>query len=494
MPRPNQLPLDYFDGAGNVSDREGLLRVLRELDDAIAAAPRSSGVEGVIHQLYADGENGSDAWAGDTPSTPKRTLGALGALLPDFIRDSVTLNIRNKFTLDQGSVPTIGAVGFYVGNQVATTGRVMLDGGSEVDEVAGPWVADIYAVDRIGRASLTMTPDQYAGRWLEVVDGPMAGRRVAVQENDATTFYPVKAWSLDPGPATFRLVEPHTEIYGVPGLPSDYAVLGTAGTIRFMVQRLKITGEAYIAAGRSGSLGLGQVVINATKHLLVWNVSEVYMTGAGYHPATGAVLTGDEAGFARAGLSVLAPSSLMTIANVGLSGLFNSVFRCDLLLDACVLDNYLMWHGTKILGKLSVRNSLPRGPLVSGYAEAGYRKCKISNPAGVGLELISSGRAYMDGALDISDCGSHAIVVDDSSFLINAAGLAGSGNVGAGLHAPNGGKVSFSTGSTPTVTGTVGDVSLDGTTEASTWAAIAAGTPINGATPGNVEFAVVKKV
>jgi hypothetical protein len=57
------------------------------------------------------------------------------------------------------------------------------------------------------------------------------------------------------------------------------------------------------------------------------------------------------------------------------------------------------------------------------------------------------------------------------------AAVSGTGNTGAGVHAKNNSTVLIADGSPPTLTGTVGNLSFDGTTQASTWAAIDGGTP-----------------
>jgi len=49
---------------------------------------------------------------------------------------------------------------------------------------------------------------------------------------------------------------------------------------------------------------------------------------------------------------------------------------------------------------------------------------------------------------------------------------------GAGVYAHSGSVVHIKDGAPPTLTGTVGDLSTDGTTQISTWAAIDAGTPV----------------
>ena len=57
--------------------------------------------------------------------------------------------------------------------------------------------------------------------------------------------------------------------------------------------------------------------------------------------------------------------------------------------------------------------------------------------------------------------------------------VGGSGNTGAGLRGNSGSNVFITDGSTPTITGTVGDISTDGTTEDATWAEIDAGTALH---------------
>jgi hypothetical protein len=88
--------------------------------------------------------------------------------------------------------------------------------------------------------------------------------------------------------------------------------------------------------------------------------------------------------------------------------------------------------------------------------------------------LIADGTVMRIDALNITTCPSSALKVEGAVLKIPVgAALTGNGSAGAGMYALNGAFVDV-TGE-PTLTGTVGDVSLDGTTAAVTWANIAAG-------------------
>jgi hypothetical protein len=108
--------------------------------------------------------------------------------------------------------------------------------------------------------------------------------------------------------------------------------------------------------------------------------------------------------------------------------------------------------------------------------DTGYATTKLGGGGTVGITLRGCTYWVMGDGVDISDCGSHGIEVIDS--LVKVGAIAGSGNGGAGVYAHSGSVVHIEDGSPPTITGTVGDLSTDGTTEASTWADIDAGTSV----------------
>ena len=119
-----------------------------------------------------------------------------------------------------------------------------------------------------------------------------------------------------------------------------------------------------------------------------------------------------------------------------------------------------------------------------------YNPIYIDSSSSVGIRVIDS---YIDiGAgseVVIENNTSHGIDVFNATFVMNAA-PSGSGNGGAGCYAHDNSVVRFPTGTTPTVTGTVGDTTTDGTNPNNTWATINGGTRVT----DTDEFTIIKAV
>jgi hypothetical protein len=129
------------------------------------------------------------------------------------------------------------------------------------------------------------------------------------------------------------------------------------------------------------------------------------------------------------------------------------------------------------------------------FYDAGYQPCLIEGATGVGLQLIKSNISIQRGSLEINNCTSHAIESINSLVKFNSSGagsVIGVGNAGAGIYAHSGSVVHIDPANPPTITGTVGDISVDGTSQISTWAGVAAGVPVDTITPGNTEANVIK--
>jgi hypothetical protein len=68
--------------------------------------------------------------------------------------------------------------------------------------------------------------------------------------------------------------------------------------------------------------------------------------------------------------------------------------------------------------------------------------------------------------------------------------VVGSNSGGFGVYAHSGSIVHIPNGKPPTISGGTGDLSFDGSTEASSWASLDAGTPVNSA----AEVSMAKEV
>jgi len=100
-----------------------------------------------------------------------------------------------------------------------------------------------------------------------------------------------------------------------------------------------------------------------------------------------------------------------------------------------------------------------------------YIDCRFGNATGVGLTV--NGVTYIScDKLLVESNSSHGIDLNNSTMHANNV-ISGSSNTGAGAYVHNGSKMTFASGYTPAVTGTVGDVAMSSpSAPEDTWANI----------------------
>jgi len=434
-----------------------------------------------IMHLYADGTSGSDLNTGLTFLSPKKTLQAVFDLVPGFVNHHVCLHLTGSFTdtavLNRGSSVASGPV-------------LLLDGGTAMTVVAdnggSPWVSDINSVWSLGKAGLTWTIDQYMGWWIEVVTGPAAGETRQIFSNSATTIVPIRKWSVDPGAgAQFRIVRPSTKLTG--GL-----TLGILfGYLNIRMQNIYMEGgSSYFRCWNAAMVVTNPVEVDRT----IFNItsySPVY--GNGLYTYYGWT---DTTTFAR----MSSGPTWIGVSSIGASAGGDSF-------DAPVYLNLTGWISLKttviggcrfILDYASrVKNLILSGMAGSTVAfqanidtsSANFKQTVVGGGTGVGLKMLDSVARLV--SCDIGGCSTHGIELINSRLHMDGVISSATINGGAGVYAHSGSVVYQKSGSTPTISGTAaGNLSTNGTSQKSTWAAIEAGTPVADTT----EMVVAKKV
>lgn len=455
--------------------------------------PPASCVRQTTYQmhLYADGTNGSDTNNGLSSLAPKKTIQAVFDLVPTYVNHSVFIHLSGTFT------ETATA---RLQRQVNQSVYVVIDGGSDktiVDDNSGSnYTADINSTSTIGFSGAGWTVDTFFGWWVEILTGPSAGAIRSIQGNTATTITVTKAMT-DPGAgAKFRIVRPATTLNGPKLAVEPYG----AGSL--WIQRIHMAGTAsYVSASNGNTLRITSVTSESTG--ATGNANGVYwlegVTNCGTWAA--GVFTGN---FVYDTTAQCGISSRSTSANAAVflrnlrSVILMSVLARYVSMTNC---NYSFNDGCRVTGGVGGSAIYIYGSTTDTgfYSNTAQPIHKVSNAIGRGIYLENSQLViYSYGGVDIYGCQTHGIELVNSLLTILKPitaynGLTGSSNGGAGLYAHYGSKVYLKPDYTPTLTGTVGNISLDGTTQASTWAAIAGGTPIDGATVGNTEFVLVKK-
>jgi hypothetical protein len=113
-----------------------------------------------------------------------------------------------------------------------------------------------------------------------------------------------------------------------------------------------------------------------------------------------------------------------------------------------------------------------------GYYNPATQSVPMFGGASDGYGILLNGSVMrFNYVVDISGCSSHGVIVNRGYAEILAA-ITGSGNGGAGVYAHNGSVVNIKNGAPPTISGTRGHLSVDGTTNATWWSTLDAGTPL----------------
>jgi hypothetical protein len=419
-------------------------------------------------QIWANGTTGDDANDGLTEATPKKTLEGALSVLPDILKHHCTINVRGEFVLS----------GWYIIRRILYGAILVVDGGPEVEVLAGPFTSTGATALSIADSGQSWTVDEHAGAWVEILDGPAAGETRTIYENDATTLYPQPSgdWSVSPGVgATFRIVQPATRFTAPSGWNPIIPSCIPQNTFQnyLAIQRVMLVGgvriyhvggNAVYSAMVSRPVAGGTSYFINTPGMVLFNPAFTDPVTYGFDSVTylGVSHIGSGVGFRRED----GRSSIHRIVSNGGEVQF--------------LRNVASGGGNRVIGHhMSVKDSI---------LEGSYR---VSGAAGVGMSFQNSDLDMTE--LQADNCGSHGIEVNGGKLVCQGA-VIGSGNAGAGAYVHSHAVVQTKAGTPPTITGTVGEVSLDGTTQQSTWAAVEGGTPINGATAGNDEFVIVKKV
>jgi len=435
---------------------------------------------GVLH-VYADGTSGNDAWDGSaaaqTPGTligPKKTLQAVFDLVPDHIKHNTCIHLAGTF--DEWSLALLDKA-------LLNSAYLVVDGGpgtTVVDNNGGAnYAADINSVSTLGVTTAGWIADTHRGLLVEVVDGPAAGQTRMIQGHTTTTITPVRNWSVDPGVgAKFRIVRPATTLSA--SVTSSFLSIFVRGlSINTYVQRIYLSGSKSSLATRgagSGGVVFSGVVSRSTTAAFTFfggtRSSDSFLdpdTFATYSAATGPLL-GMSVKTTRLQLRGSAVFQTATWNGLVADAVF--VASPNMITSGCSIRN-LYWAGVNENNNAVLGTNY--GQLLSGVA-AGYAVTRFGGGTGPGIQ-VRNGALEIGAGVDISNITGHAIEVQHG-YLNLLGAVTGSSNTGAGVYAHSGSVVHIKNGAAPpTLTGTVGDLSFDGTTQASTWAAIDGGAP-----------------
>jgi len=427
---------------------------------------------GVLH-VYADGTSGNDAWDGSaaaqTPGTligPKKTLQAVFDLIPFRVAHNTCVHLAGTFT-DWGLA--------YLIRYVELVATLLIDGGTAltiVDDNGGVnYTDDIHSASSIGLTTAGWAVDAYAGYLVEMVSGVCSGQHRMIVANTSTTLTPAQNFSGDPGAgAQFRISRPATTFSA--SVTTSKLGFGNLGQGSYRVQNLYLTGTKAQIITIGGTVGTTTSAVPNLSHVIsnaAWANAAIFSGGVlaegeRYNNVTFSREYGSA--YSNAGFGLI-PSAGKITANDYLSVTLYQTFATQVLLQRG--DAFAVNVGSRI-----------KSLQVAGVDATNLNAAMISTTAGYAtttlnyLRLVDS-TVRIGAGVSVSDSSTHGIEVNHGRVHLDGA-VTGTGNTGAGVYAHSGSVVHIKNGAAPTLTGTVGNLSFDGTTEASTWAAIDAGT------------------
>ena len=359
----------------------------------------------------------------------------------------------------------------------------------------GAFTADIASSSSLGLTTAGWSVDQWAGCWMEVLTGAAAGQTRLVQGNTATTVTPVRNFSVSPGTgAKFRFVRPATTIttsFFTLGNISASTTGSFAGwtTLQNVTLALNCQFQYLITNTYLNVVGLFVTSLN-TFPINVFGNACLAISGNRVNPhtfATESATTNTSVGCSLFNRQRVEYGVYVGALIRGLSGCqVGSSFFATLTMQEPANDVWIFWRGTRVLslhltqargnnqtsttagGSGSIQNT-------SGYATTkfGGHPCKASFAG-----IIAEGSYVMINSCDINGWNDYGIHLNQSvvHFITNnVTGVMGK----AGMYIHSLSVCHLKTGVIPTLSGTtIGNITTDEVTLASTWAAVAGGTPL----------------
>lgn len=384
---------------------------------------------------------------------------------PDIANHHIVCNLRGAFSESLVPFGTLGRAGAG-----ASGFRLIFDGGDDVTEILAERTSTSAAAGIIRDQTLSITANQYKGYWVEFTSGTHVGKQYAIASHTADGVFTLLRANITPTTGDkFRIVAPATTI------SSGSWQFIPAGYSQIVLQRFRVTGSASLLTISTGStFQISGVVYESSAQ---WTVVARNFVAAGNpldptNPA--ASLTTKELGLSHLG------SGALSIENTNSAQFVSVISKAAININGC--DSVTGSRGSHYGGDVTVR----RSRATSFLTTAGYPTTTFD----VGGLILEAGTDFTMGAgIALNNNPSHAIEVESSKFKFDGV-VVGSGNVGAGLYAKKFANIEITNGSTPTLTGTVGDFTFNGTTQSGLWSTVDSGVTFS----DPVNFNLIKEV
>ena len=428
---------------------------------------------GVFH-AYADSSRPDDSGDGLSWATAKKTLTGALSVLPEVSTTHIVVHLKGTHDL-----ATLSSKYLYPAPQIVygtggSAGNFIIDGGDEIIVVDGPSSATSSTTTTLTDSTKSWGLDDLLGYAVEILDGPAAGCIYTIQSNTLDTIFVGKTWP-DPGMCQYRIIKPATLLTTGSGI----GVIYFAGRItgRVSIQRLRVDKNTYLGTiynlSNSSYIQYADVVFeNASVGCPAMNdgIGHIltYMKNDPDNPSSYMSYTKDRRSVAHRGLATTQAAYGNGSGHIAINEL--CVFRGYITVQSC--DRVSVYKGVRC-SKFEARDS---NLITLGYNNADST-IFIGAASIIGVDLIRS-RCVVEGPVEISGCSSHAIQLEDSTFERQDAVLSGSGNAGAGVYLKNRSSVLIKNGYTPTLTGSIGDITFTGSSNDGTWSEVDNNTPV----------------
>lgn len=421
--------------------------------------------------VYVDSVAGNDNNDGLSTGNAKATIEAATKVLPDVANNNVVLHLKstsaNPFTLSKSIVFST----MIKGDGNPGTKLFIVDGGEEVEVVTdgGPWTATTSTSTSITDSGRSWSTNQLQGCILEIITGTYAGHTRTIASNTGDTIYPTIGWAGAPGNVDFRIVKPATTITGT----GTWFHVNNKASHDVVLQRLRITGSVFVGSvgAMCNYIRLGGIVNESSNPFLFYGASSKVLIQPSIHDTSNLNMNSVIANKFISCSYIGSGASAITVMGSPQFNLYSGVFPKAVNITNC--GDFYVYKGS-FIGSLNSVFSKGSFSITTSYLTG--IQSTIKGSSGAGLNLEDSTISILD-PLSIDDSTTNGVQAKHSRVEIGTAALSGSGNGGAGLYAIEGSIVTIKDGYKPTITGSVGDVSTDGTTEATTWEGVAIGSP-----------------
>lgn len=215
--------------------------------------------------LYVHAVSGSNLNSGLTPANALQTLDAAISKVPDYVNHRVVIHV--------GAHQTPGYVAPTILNKQLSANLYIIGDGAGIDPDGG---FTVLSASTLGTGTSTtlaqtaggMTANTVRGRTIEILDGPAAGNRRLIRNNETASVVPVYSFSATPASGNlYRIVDPAIKIFFSGTLQATAGPLTASTQLPFVGN----CGQSNFVGDSGGVYFINFEFVNATGTIAVTN-------------------------------------------------------------------------------------------------------------------------------------------------------------------------------------------------------------------------------